>query len=566
MCPATVTAITTAEAAVSDSRRRPTVNLPVVVEQNPLVACCLVEATLHASTAYSGPPGTDANAAAAAVARLQHASITCFAATLAVPVLTDAVLNTLAARAASAQREAAPTAVGATTAAGALPAAAGQQAAAPVVAAPYAHGSSYCSRLEQKLFCVLVAALKYSQASIALQGPSTAALGPYFNAMALLCVCSSAAIRMLGNVNGPQHTLGDDTTSASARPVAAAAAVVELQARGFEQLIWLDVMGRLLVAAGQLLQQVPQRVTASGDCVLTDRTRPQHNQFARYVDLLQALLLSVKALGMLGVLGQGEAAAATAVAAGTAAATTQADLSRLQQQATGLRKQVEDIQASFEYGVRGMMAQEHAAGVKAMQQLHAACKEGGLPQQLYSFGVAYCAAFPQRGCCGNPACVNLDKFTETALACQGCSGCDKVSVIRVQRYVSDGLGLFNGTDCANTNSSKVCGVYGKAVASPPDVPAGDVVLSSDCGTLCKSSCPQTVPYSEAYQVAPRQGLQHACHSCHHRLCLAVPPDVTHTPAGLLLVFTLGCCRLSSSAVQHATRELGSMDTRQHVQS
>jgi hypothetical protein len=234
VCPATVTAITTAEAAVLDSRRRPTVNLAVVVEQDPLVACCLVKATLHASTAYSGHPGTDANAAA--VARLQHASITCFAAILAVPVLTDAVLNTLAARAASAQREAAPTAVGATTAAGALPAAAGQPAAAPVAAAPYAHGSSYCSRLEQKLFCVLVAALKYSQASIALQGPSTAALGPYFNAMALLCVCSSAAIRMLGNVNGPHHTLVDDTTSASARPVAAAAAVVELRTGGLSSL------------------------------------------------------------------------------------------------------------------------------------------------------------------------------------------------------------------------------------------------------------------------------------------------------------------------------------------
>jgi hypothetical protein len=290
----------------------------------------------------------------------------------------------------------------------------------------------------------LIAALKYVQASAALQGPAAAALGPYFNAMALICVCSSAAIRMLGAVGGSHHTLGDDTMPASARPVAAAA-VTELRAGGDEQLIWLHVMGRLLVAAGQLLQQVPQRVTASGDCVLTDRTRPKHNQFARYVDLLQALLLSVKALGMLGVLGQGEAAAATAVAAGTAAAATQADITRLQQQATGVRKQVEDIQVmfkqSFDYGVRGMRAQEQATDVKAMQQLHAACKEGGLPQQLYSFGVAYCAAFPQRGCCGNPACTNLDKFTETALASQGCSGCDRVSVMRVHGAVLKGWGF-----------------------------------------------------------------------------------------------------------------------------
>lgn len=62
----------------------------------------------------------------------------------------------------------------------------------------------------------------------------------------------------------------------------------------------------------------------------------------------------------------------------------------------------------------------------ALRQLHADCTTGGLPQQLQQFGMACCAAFPQRGACGNPACTNLERFSEASVAKQGCTGCDKV--------------------------------------------------------------------------------------------------------------------------------------------
>jgi hypothetical protein len=52
VCPATAPAIPTA-IAVPDGQRRPTLDLAAVVEQSPLLACSLIEAALHAATAYS---------------------------------------------------------------------------------------------------------------------------------------------------------------------------------------------------------------------------------------------------------------------------------------------------------------------------------------------------------------------------------------------------------------------------------------------------------------------------------------------------------------------------------
>ena len=283
--------------------------------------------------------------------------------------------------------------------------------------------------------------------------------------------CSAHAARQ------PSRCLGTVPTSRSAMTmpslssalhVAAAAASVQLRTERGEQLIWLHVLGRLLVAAGQLLQQVPQYVAASGACALEIDAFPELKQFVQCVQVTQALMLTVTAFGMFGVLGQGEAAA-TAAPGGILVAATQADLAQLLQQATGLQQQVTDVQAlfkqSFDYSVQGMQAEGRLTRVQAMQQLHAACKEGGLPQQLCSFGEAYCAAFPQHGCCGNPACINLEKFTEATLASRGCLGCGKVSVIRLQWCRADGhaaklrtlLGMWSAkTESSNAAASARC--------------------------------------------------------------------------------------------------------------
>jgi hypothetical protein len=274
------------------------------------------------------------------------------------------------------------------------------------------------------LYCTLVAALKYVQASAAMQGPAEAAMHTFYNATELLCACGSAVSRMLGSCS--QLTMGMHTMPASAL-AAAANTDAQLHSEREQQLVWLDVLGRLLVAAGQLLQQVPQRVSASGDLVLESLVLPKAQQFAQYAELMQALLMTMAGFGFYGVLRH-RAAVPTALLV----AATQADCARLLQQARDLQEQVHAIATLFQqssgYGAEGMQDQQRLAGVQAMMQLRAACQQGGLPQQLHNFGVAYCATFPQRGCCGNPACTNLDKFTETTLSSHGCSGCDKVSM------------------------------------------------------------------------------------------------------------------------------------------
>jgi hypothetical protein len=94
----------------------------------------------------------------------------------------------------------------------------------------------------------------------------------YYNATELLCACSSAVDRMLASCS--QLTWDIHTMPASAL-AAAADADAQLHSEREQRLMWLDVLGRLLVAAGQLLQQVPQRVSASGDFVLEDRVFPE---------------------------------------------------------------------------------------------------------------------------------------------------------------------------------------------------------------------------------------------------------------------------------------------------
>jgi hypothetical protein len=194
-----------------------------------------------------------------------------------------------------------------------------------------------------------------------------------------------------------------------------------------QQLSWFQVLGRGLVAASQLLQQVPQLIATGGGFVHVDDQFPAPSQFTLFAGVAATLGLTV--MSMQSMLQQGGAAAAAVEAGLAAAAATPADLARLQQLASGLQMQV----APLTRACCSIMpvAQVDEVGTAAMQELYAACQEGGLPQQLYSFGVACCAAFPQRGCCGNPACTNLDKFTEIALASHGCSGCDKVRILYV---------------------------------------------------------------------------------------------------------------------------------------
>ena len=437
------------------------------MKQNPLLACCVIEAALHASADYRGPPGVIVDAAGAAVGRLDHASTTCMAAAVAVPILADAIAAQTAAAGAAAARAAVDqyearraAAAGAAAdryeagraAAKAAIQTAGSQltaAAAAGPAAPHAHGSN---RAEKKLYCTLVAALKYVQASAALQGPAEAVMHTFYNATELLCACSSAVTMMLRSRS--QLTMDIHTMPASA-PAAAVGTGAQLHSELQQQLLWLDVLGRLLVAARQLLQQVPQRVSTSGDLVLESLVLPKAQQFAQYAELMQALLMTMAGLGIYGVLRH-RAAVPTALLV----AATQADCARLLQQARGLQEQVHAITMLFQqssgYGAEGLQSQQRLAGTQALRQLRAACQQGGLPQQLHDFGVAYCAAFPQRGCCGNPGCTNLDKLTETALASQGCSGCGKVSMRIISMWTIFLRTPLGVADCRATRDFAIC--------------------------------------------------------------------------------------------------------------
>jgi hypothetical protein len=67
---------------------------------------------------------------------------------------------------------------------------------------------------------------------------------------------------------------------------------------------------------------------------------PAARQFARYAELMQALMLAMTAFSMFGMLGQGEAVTAAAALPGAA---THVDLERVMQQANSLQQQVQDI-------------------------------------------------------------------------------------------------------------------------------------------------------------------------------------------------------------------------------
>jgi hypothetical protein len=336
-----------------------------------LLAAIVMEAALRVAPDFKGPPSAAVHASWNNRDRMVHASITCFQATAALPCLAKATAET---------------------------------AAAAAVA------SSDSSQLEQKMLGLVVAALKHAQYSAALTRSAAsldaAVLGSYYNSILLLLESSRVAIRNLGPPGGP-----------------------ELNRE--QQLLWLQVLGRVLVAAGPLLLLVPQFVSSSGGFFGSAGMFLPFRQFKQFMDAV--MFLDATALTMLRILYWDGAAAAAVEAGSPAAAATPAGLVRLQQQAEGLQQALKDIlsafQASAATGGAGAEGQDACGGEAAMQQLHAACQEGGLPQQLHSFGVACCAAFPQRGCCGNPACINLDKFAETALASQGCSGCDKVRTL-----------------------------------------------------------------------------------------------------------------------------------------
>lgn len=154
---AAAAAVAVAESDPDPAHHGVTADLSSVVQQNPMLACSILEAALHVAPAYHGPPSAVFNSNY----KVNYASNTCFAAAVVMPILAEAA----AARLAAAPQQATGSAAAATAAS---KAAGIQQAAAPAAAGI----SSNCSKLEQKLFCMLMAALKYVQCSAALSTPN----------------------------------------------------------------------------------------------------------------------------------------------------------------------------------------------------------------------------------------------------------------------------------------------------------------------------------------------------------------------------------------------------------
>lgn len=157
---AAAAAVAVAESYPDPAHHGITADLSSVVQQNPMLACSILEAALHVAPAYHGPPSAVFNSNY----KVNYASNTCFAAAVVMPILAEAA----AARLAAAPQQATGSAAAATAAS---QAAGIQQTAAPAAAAA-AGISSNCSKLEQKLFCMLMAALKYVQYSAALSTPA----------------------------------------------------------------------------------------------------------------------------------------------------------------------------------------------------------------------------------------------------------------------------------------------------------------------------------------------------------------------------------------------------------
>lgn len=374
----------------------PPVSLAAVVLQDPVLACMVAEAALRAAPAFTSNDF------------MQPAGNVCFAARLLTDSAADAAVS---------------------TACKALTV--GEQATA---AAPQ---DSCGQRLNQQMLCLLVAALKFLQLCAA-RGSGAVELDIYYHRLGLLASCCSAALLLAGDGSCSDMYRGW-TYGMSATPATAAPAGAGAGAGPGSELVWLHALGRCLIAAGQLLQQVPIWVSPTGGLVLRDMRRQTETQLKSFKMLTRVLVGAV--MSMHNMLQPGGAAAAAITAGSPApAAATAKDLARLQKQAAELQQQLaaihkqmspEDYDAAVNWAghspkaaADSMMISSQATS--ALQQLHAACVSGKLPQDLHSFGVACCAAFPQHGCCGNPACTSLDKFSEVALASLACTGCNKV--------------------------------------------------------------------------------------------------------------------------------------------
>ena len=79
---------------------------------------------------------------------------------------------------------------------------------------------------------------------------------------------------------------------------------MQLQSEREQQLLWLDVLGRMLAAAGQLMQQASHLATRLCKRQLhACRQRfVETDQFARYAEFMRALLLTIPAHNPIGVL------------------------------------------------------------------------------------------------------------------------------------------------------------------------------------------------------------------------------------------------------------------------
>jgi len=304
-------------------------------------------------------------------------------------------------------------------------------------------------RLNQQMLCLLVAALKFLQSSAA-KGSGAAEQEIFYHRLGLLASCCSAAVLLLGDAGCSDlyrlWTYQQDMPAAAATaPAPAGAGAGSCAAAGASllssELVWLYALGRCLIAAGQVLQQVPIWVSPMGGFVLSVMPRQPETQLKSFKVLTRTLVGAVMRMHSILQPGGAAAAAVTAGSPAAAAATVQ-DLARLQKQAADVQQQLavihkqmspEDYDAEGNWAgqspkaaAAGSMNNNSSQATSALQQLHAACTSGELQQHLHSFGVTCCAAFPQRGCCGNPACTRLDKSSEAALASLGCTGCSKV--------------------------------------------------------------------------------------------------------------------------------------------
>jgi hypothetical protein len=385
----------------------PSVNLLAVMDQAPLLCSAVAEAVMRTKLAFLDIYG-------GLESRLMHVSNTCGGCGIAVAFLTEAT-----ARACAAGRQAPG---------GSSSAAAGGKGGKAGAAAGFDDGP-----LLQQLSCTLLSGFKLIQGT-ALNGPAGAKMQLYVNRCGLFDDVVAAVYSLLGDVT---HSRVHVHWESGPTPTAVAAAGAPPSTE--QQLLGLHLLGRSLLAAQALLQQVP---STGGAFAMVAALVPGMQLHSRVGTVLRLLVVNV--MCMRKMLQEGGAAAAAVAAGAAGAAAAPVDLARLLQQAGELEAQLHSIYAAFcpaDYDAQGNWAgrtpqqardSREASSSPAhqaeasMSQLQAACQSGGLLQLLHSFGVSCCAAFPQPRCCGNPACTSLEKFSEAGLAKRGCQGCDKV--------------------------------------------------------------------------------------------------------------------------------------------